>query len=225
MSQENPLDNLAWNTITSNHRHLAIIGEKAAIYNPQVFGFAGLKEDSSEAWSELAELIPLGVSKYIGFKPPENHQDWILVHEAYAHQMIVDTPVTFKEMEFETLTANDVPQMMELMKLTEAAPFEKRTIEMGRYIGYKVEGKLVAMGGERLNPVGYVEISAIGTHPDFRRRGFGRAITSTLTNEILERGEIPFLHVWEGNDAAYKLYEKLGYVTRKTVAVYVIQKK
>lgn len=38
---------------------------------------------------------------------------------------------------------------------------------MGRYIGLKVDEKLVAMGGERLNPAGYVEISAVGTHPEY----------------------------------------------------------
>ncbi len=224
MSQENPLDNLIWNSLTSNHRHLGIIGEKAAIYDPQVSLLVGLKENTNEAWSELAELVPPGVPKAIGFKPPKNHQDWTLVREANANQMIIEKPITFKEMQFETLTASDVPQMMELMKLTEAAPFEQRTIAMGKYIGYKVDGKLVAMGGERAHPVGFVEISAIGTHPDFRRRGIGTAITGTLTNDIIERGEVPFLHVWAGNEPAFKCYKRLGYVTRIIAPVYFVMK-
>jgi hypothetical protein len=147
MSQENSLDNVVWNSITNKHRHLAIIGEKAAIYDPQVSILAGLKEESNEAWSELAQLVPHHEPIAIGFKPPENHTDWTLMQEAIADQMIIEKPVTFKEMEFENLTISDVPQMMELMKLTDAAPFELRTIEMGKYIGLKVDGKLVAMGG------------------------------------------------------------------------------
>ncbi len=227
MREESPLDNLGWISLTGNHRHLGIIGEKAAIYDPQVSSFAGLKEESKEAWSELTELAPPGVPLAIGRvlrNPPEKQKGFTIEQRGNAIQMIIEEPIPFKEMEFETLTETDVPQMMELMKLTEATDLMPRTIEMGRYIGLKDDGKLMAMGGERLHSDGYVEISAIGTHPDYRRRGLGKAITATLTNEILMRGELPFLHVWEGNEPAYRLYKKLGYETRTVAPVWVITK-
>ena len=174
MSQEHPLDYPAWNALTTKHKHLGTIGEKAAIYDPQVFAFAAIKEESPEAWSELAELIPSNVPKLIQYKPPEN-KHWTIIHEAEADQMLLEKPATFKETEFETLTADDVPQMIDLMKLTDATTFEPRMIETGRYIGFKVDDRLVAMGGERFQVEGFVEVAAVGTHPDYRRRGLGRA--------------------------------------------------
>ena len=81
------------------------------------------------------------------------------------------------------------------------------------------------MGGERLKPKGYVAISGICTHPEYRGRGYAKAIKGALTNMILERGEIPFLHVSVNNSPALKLYEKLGYKTRRAVHVSGMIKK
>jgi predicted GNAT family acetyltransferase len=225
MIKEHPLDSLAWNSLTTKHRHLGIIGEKAAIYDPQVFAFAAIKEDSPEAWSELAELIPPNVPKYIQYKPPENNKDWTTLHEATGDQMILEKHAVFQETEFETLTVDDVPQMFALMKLTDATKFEPRMIETGKYIGYKVDERLVAMGGERFQVEGFVEVAAVGTHPDYRRRGLGRAITGSLANDILERGDTPFLHCWANNESAYRLYKRMGFETRVTFTVHVIMKK
>jgi predicted GNAT family acetyltransferase len=80
-----------------------------------------------------------------------------------------------------------------------------------------VDGKLIAMGGERMKPEGYTEVSGICTHPDHRGKGYAKAITGYLTNAILDRGEVPFLHVFVLNTPAIKLYEKLGYKIRRTV--------
>ena len=223
MSQEHPLDYLAWNSLSTKHKHLGKIGEKAAIYDPQVFAFAAIKEDTPEAWSELAKLIPPNVPKFIQYKPPENKY-WTIIHVAKGDQMILEKTASFKEIEFETLTVNDVPQMMELMKLTDATQFEPRMIETGRYIGFKVDNRLVAMGGERFQVEGFVEVAAVGTHPDYRRRGLGRAITGTLANGVLERGDAPFLHCWAENESAYGLYKRMGFETRITFTVYVIKK-
>lgn len=125
---------------------------------------------------------------------------------------------------FETLSVDDVPQMLELMELTDATKFEPRMIETGKYIGFKVDGRLGAMGGERFHVDGFVEVAAVGTHPDFRRRGLGRGITGTLANGILERGGIPFLHCWAENESAYGLYKNMGFETRWKFTVYVIKK-
>jgi len=138
--------------------------------------------------------------------------------------MVIEKPIPFAGMDFETLSESDVPQMIELMELTGAAPFMERTIEMGHYIGHKVDGKLVAMGGERMKAGDYVEMSGIGTHPDYRQRGFGKGITCTLTNEIFDRGKRPFLHCWDGNEPAFTIYKKLGFVTRVRSPVWVIRK-
>lgn len=219
MSVEHPLDNVAWNSLTTTHRHLGVIGKKAAKYRTQVSMIAGIAEHTDEAFAELAELSDPGVPvALIGNDPPEDHPDWMIgrrVGEAY--QMVIETPIMFEEKEFVALTLEDVPEMMALVELTQPGPFSPGTIEMGDYIGIKVDGKLVAMGGERMKPEGYTEVSGICTHPDHRGRGYAKAITGYVTNAILERGETPFLHVFNTNTPAIRLYEKLGYKKRRRI--------
>jgi predicted GNAT family acetyltransferase len=70
---------------------------------------------------------------------------------------------------------------------------------------------------------GFAEISAVCTHPAVRGRGLGAALTREAAAAILERGETPFLHVAEGNDAARRIYEQLGFVTRKVLAVEILR--
>jgi predicted GNAT family acetyltransferase len=225
MKQEHPLDNLIWDSIIQNHKHLAKTSENAAVYDPQVFNFAGLKENTNKAWTELAELVAPNRIITIAIEPPESQTHWEILHQLYVNQMIIEKPIPHKEIDFETLTTDDVPQMIELMEITGASPFTERTIDMGGYIGHKIDGKLVAMGGERMKVNEFVEISGIGTHPDYRNRGLGKAITGTLTNDIFERGEIPFLHCWDGNEPAFSLYKKLGFITRIRAPAYVIRRK
>ena len=62
-------------------------------------------------------------------------------------------------------------------KITKPDPFRNRTHELGQYYGIRVGGRLLAMAGERLSPVGYTEISAVCTHPDYRGRGYGRDLS------------------------------------------------
>jgi hypothetical protein len=92
---------------------LGIVGEKAAIYDPEVFSFVAIKEDSPEAWAELTELVPANVPKFIQYKPPMNNKNWTILHTATGDQMILNKPTTVKENVFETLSVDDIPQMLE----------------------------------------------------------------------------------------------------------------
>lgn len=51
------------------------------------------------------------------------------------------------------------------------APSSPGTLELGGYVGVRSGGRLVAMAGERMRPVGWAEISEVATHPGHRRRG------------------------------------------------------
>ncbi|MCD8129953.1 MAG: tRNA (guanosine(37)-N1)-methyltransferase TrmD [Lachnospiraceae bacterium] len=68
---------------------------------------------------------------------------------------------------------------------------------------------------------GYELAGFIGTHsegalgmlqvrPRFRRRGIAAALEAYMINEALKRGEIPFGHIFEGNEASLHLQRKLG---------------
>ena len=67
--------------------------------------------------------------------------------------------------------------MLELTAATEPGPFLPQTIQMGSYFGIRAsDGRLVAMAGERLQSTAFAEISAVCTHPEFRGRGYARAL-------------------------------------------------
>jgi predicted GNAT family acetyltransferase len=77
------------------------------------------------------------------------------------------------------------------------------------------------MAGERLQSTAFTEISAVCTHPDFRGRGYARALTTFLAAQILAAGKIPFLHVKSENGAKV-VYEKIGFRLRAAIYLSVI---
>ena len=121
-----------------------------------------------------------------------------------------------------TLGAADVPAMMELTKLTNPGPFAARTHELGTFLGIKVNGRPVAMAGERMKPANYTEITAVCVHPDHRGHGYAQALLGAVARGIVARGEIPFLHVFSDNDSAIALYRRQGMEIRRRLCVTVL---
>ena len=121
-----------------------------------------------------------------------------------------------------TLGADDVPAMMELRKLTNPGPFAPRTHELGTFLGVKIDGRLVAMAGERMKPADYTEITAVCVHPDHRGRGYAQALLGAIARQIAARGEIPFLHVFSDNESAIALYRRQGMEIRRRLWVTVL---
>ena len=226
MTNTHILDNPAWNSLTTTHKQLGITGEKAAKYNPKISVIGAVKENTLDAYAELEALTTPGVPiAIIGFSVPSELKGWMTLQSAETYQMIYSEPIDYPDTDYVELSKKDVPEMIKLVELTKPGPFSPGTIEMGRYIGIRIYGELVAMGGERMKPEGYVEISGICTHPAHRGKGYGTAITGILSNSILEQGETPFLHVFTQNTPAIRLYKELGYSTRKTIPVSAIMKQ
>ena len=95
---------------------------------------------------------------------------------------------------------------------------------MGRFFGVRHAGRLAAMAGQRMHPPGFVELSGVCTHPDFRGEGLATRLTNHVTRAILDTGETPFLHAWADNTGAIALYEKLGYRLRCEMNVAVFER-
>jgi len=133
-------------------------------------------------------------------------------------------PATKKKVEIVPLDMANVDEMIALTALTKPGPFGKRTIEFGNYHGIFEDGKLVAMGGERLHLDGHTEISAICTHPDYQGRGYGAKMTHYLAESVMQKGETPFLHARVDNLKAIDLYKKLGFEIRTGMQFYIFRK-
>lgn len=93
---------------------------------------------------------------------------------------------------------------------------------MGNYYGIYKNNQLIAVTGERMQMNEYIEVSAVITHPDHCGKGYAKQLVTHTVNSILDQNKTPFLHVAESNIGAIKLYEKLGFKTRKKISVWNI---
>ena len=219
-----PLDRPIWSALTTRQADIAESAGTAVRLKPDYGVFAAAADASAGARAMLAHLRcdaeGLWCVEIDEVVPPTG---MIVHHTAPCVQMVADH-VEASEPPFtiETLGEADAAQMFALARLTEPGPFFQQTHLMGSFIGVKKEGRLVAMAGERLRPVGYTEVSGVCTHPDFRGRGYAGGLMQTVARRILARGETPFLHSYASNSGAIALYEALGFRLRSSIMLTVL---
>jgi len=217
------LDNPVWSALTGPQRDYGQVVGDIARYRPEVslFGaFVGLP--GPRQWTAMAELIGAdGVVITTGptGPPPEG---WTVEFDGVGVQMTGEDVDVARQLDapegadLVRLGADDVADMLELVALARPGPFAPSTWELGGYVGVRRAGRLVAMAGERMRPVGWAEISAVATHPDHRRQGLGELLVRVVSVGIRARGELPLLHVASDNTSAIRLYQAMGFVVRRT---------
>jgi predicted GNAT family acetyltransferase len=210
-----PLDRPVWNALISRQAHLARGGARALRFDPDYGQFAAAADPR-----DTDALLPLIADGSIGVVeaadtpfPGGSH-----AHHAICNQMIA-AAITPGEPHFDVvpLGDGDAEKMLALATLTKPGPFFRHTNRLGDFIGVKIEGRLVAMAGERMKPQGFTEVSGVCTHPDFRGRGFAGGLMRLVAQRIIARGETPFLHVYADNAGAIALYEALGFRFRAAI--------
>ena len=78
------------------------------------------------------------------------------------------------------------------------------------------------MAGQRTRLPGFIEVSAVCTHPAARGRGYARTAMAQVIADILDRGATPFLHAFADNPAI-RVYEALGFTHRHSLHLAVLQ--
>jgi len=84
----------------------------------------------------------------------------------------------------------------------------------GVYYGVRNAGRLVAAAGTHVISREH-RLAAVGnvmTHHDFRGRGYAKAVTSAVTQELLRMCDDVVLNVRADNPPALAAYTALGYV-------------
>lgn len=219
---DSPLDNPAWHALRGPQAHLAESSEdgRALRFDPDVSVFTALDRQDEGAWASLAELVgPGGSSALFRAHVAPAPRGWQEVFRVPCFQMVAGELPAVPEVEITPLGAADAPQMQALVELTDPGPFRPRTVEMGRYLGVRRGGRLLAMAGERMHLPGFREVSAVCTHPDARGEGLAAALTARVVERIRAQGEQAFLHVTTTNVAAQRLYAALGFETRREQVV------
>lgn len=224
------LDNMIWNAITTGNSDIAIVNDEVGRYLPDIAPFAGMKEFNEVNLQKLYEFIPVAGRVAISSLKKMEHDEskWKLVQAMDVTQMVYEHPinifVTRSSSLIVPLTDEHIPLMLELTALTKPGPFLERTIEFGNYFGIFIDGRLAAMTGQRMNPVPYMEVSAVCTHPDFRGNGYAKALMLHVMKIILDISFTPFLHVLTSNIIAIQLYESIGFRKRTELFVDVIER-
>ena len=212
------LDNPCRSCLATRHAHVARGGALARRYPPEISPIAALSGDAPANVAALEALVDVGDEfGVLGPYAPKLGRDWEITLDAEATQMLRADRAPLPEggPEVVALGPDDVADMLSLVELTQPGPFRRRTIELGRFIGIREKGRLVAMAGERSWIGDCREVSGVCTHPDAQGRGHARALIARVVNRMLRAGETPFLHAETGNARAIALYESLGFVERR----------
>ncbi len=201
------LDNPFWSALRSRHRDIALCRGEAARYPAQFAPFLGVASAQAEVADAIDALVGADESVYLLGVAPALPHGWVLDAFAPLAQMICPAPIAVV----------DGPAVI---GLTEAHRADVLALTALVYPHYR----LAAMIGERLGTDAQQEISAVCTHPDFNGRGYARRLIALLSNDNLERGRLPFLHVSHQNHRAKQLYEQLGYSHRRDIGFWSLRR-
>ncbi|MGD0627954.1 MAG: GNAT family N-acetyltransferase [Terracidiphilus sp.] len=224
------LDNPILNSLRTGHSSLAVTQGVARRFPAEIGPLSGVPDQSEESYADLRELAgPQSVVALFLDEPPAPPPGWTLLRGGLLDQMVCDEPRRRQphllplEAEMRPLTAEDAHAMVVLATLTEPGPFHLRTLELGAFFGVFHKCRLVAMAGQRLSLPGYVEVSAVCTHPDFRGRGYAPALMSTVMEHIVAHGKTPILHSFSSNAVAIAVYRSLGFTFRRSFHLAVLR--
>lgn len=211
------LDNAAWHSLAGPHAHFAIGDDLVRRYPADVAPFVAVRTwDDPGVWDALRELVgpgaEVGLSGYEGDLPV----GWESLGGIEGVQLVeTDALRPRPDDEAIELDADDAAEMMAIVERNQPGPFRPRTHELGRYIGIRREGRLVAMAGERLHPTGWTEISAVAVDADHRRQGLASRLVLDVAFHIQQRGDRALMHAAASNVGAIAAYERLGFTLRR----------
>ena len=215
------LDNPVWHALSGPQATVAEGTDAALRYDPEVSVFAAVPDDPAPAsWDALGDVVGPGGAAVVVRDVVPVPPGWTERFRMPGLQMLRDRPIDGAKgsratLEVLRLDVADVPEIMDLVEHARPGPFAARTIELGSYYGMRDDGALVALAGTRMRLPGYTELSAVCTDDEHRGRGLAKVLVAHLVDEILGRGEVACLHVVHNNTPAVRLYETLGFTTRR----------
>lgn len=211
------LDNPAWSSLTGAHARFASGNALVKHFPEDVCPFVGIKDWSDpDIWDAIIDVFGHGAEVGVSHADPALPDGWTRLGTHPGVQLVQTARLQpCRCEEAAELGLEDVPEMLDLVERTRPGPFLPRTVEMGRYIGVRRDGKLVAMAGERLHPAGWTEISAVCVDLAYRRQGLASRLVLDVAHGIQSRGDTALLHASAANTGAIAGYQKLGFRLRR----------
>ncbi|MFT4213776.1 MAG: GNAT family N-acetyltransferase [Microbacterium sp.] len=211
------LDDAAWHSLAGPHTRFAIGDHLVRRYPADVAAFVGVRDwGDPGVWDSLAHVVGSGETFGITAAQPALPPGWEYEWNGEGVQLVeTDRLHPRPDEEAVELGADDAAEMLALVERNQPGPFFARTYELGRYVGIRRGGRLIAMAGERLHPAGWTEISAVATDEQHRRQGLASRLVLDVAHAIRQRGDRAFLHAAAANTGAIAAYEKLGFGLRR----------
>ncbi|PTT02851.1 GNAT family N-acetyltransferase [Flavobacterium sp. HMWF030] len=223
-AEEYKLDNPVWNAVSEIHSKFAIDYNGTKFYNPDYCLFGGFIdiESTKEATFQYSSLTD---NFFVVGTQPALPDSLKITKELVCLQMIISEKIELSiDTEIIKLTRDHNEALCNLVNLVQPGYFKNKTPFLGDYFGIFKDKQLIAITGERMKMNDFTEVSAIITHPDHTGKGYAKQLIAHVVNRIFDQNKIPFLHVVESNIGAIKLYEKLGFVTRRKMSFWHISK-
>ncbi|KAA3642325.1 MAG: GNAT family N-acetyltransferase [Chloroflexi bacterium] len=170
---------------------------------------------------DIAHLLPNRFYSLISPRLEEPLQDTYDLEDAGEHYIMALTDITkvtqvsVDTFDIRALIHSDLDDIEALYSSSYPGHwFTERMLATGKYFGLRDdEEQLVSIAGIHVYSAEY-KLAALGnitTHPDARGRGFGKAVTAALCQDLLKTvGDIS-LTVQAANQQAIHIYEKLGF--------------
>ncbi|MFM7027363.1 MAG: GNAT family N-acetyltransferase [Chakrabartia sp.] len=223
MMTPHPLDRPAFAALWSDWASFAQTQGNARRLHPHYGPFAASKDPM-----QLDELVPLArahgpvwiVEDHLPDQLPKGLR---LEKQAEVIQMVAaDLIAPSLPDDMADLPDRDGPEMRALAVMTEPGPFAEKTHLLGRFVGVRRNGQIIAIAGERMRLPGFTEVSGVCTHPDARGQGLAAALTYEIARGIHATGAVPFLHCYPENRPAVAAYERIGFTTRRRLSAFIL---
>lgn len=219
------LDNCLWHALRDTQQDFSLGQAPAFRFRPDVLPFIGFDDTVSAPLTALQYLMTPGEQVFVVGDLPATLSGWEVLRQLDGAQMVCTQllPAAAKQpADIVLLTEADWEEMFRLVQAVQPGYYRERTPLLGVYRGIKVDGKLVAMAGERFRLPGLIEVSAVCTYPAYSGRGYAQQLTTAVCEHIFEQGAVPFLHVLRSNTRAIALYERLGFYKRRDIPFYQV---
>jgi GNAT superfamily N-acetyltransferase len=217
------LDNPVWYSLSETHRDISINYHNIKFYDPSYCTFGGFIETDNLVL-QIDEYSKLTNHFFVVGEKPLFSEKVFLRKELTCLQMVMEKRIeTNIEEKIIKLDITLATALSTLVNEVQPGYFKKKTNLMGDYFGIVSDEKLVAVTGERMKMNAFTEVSAVITHPSYTGRGFAKQLVAHTANQVFDENKIPYLHVAETNLGAIRLYEKLGFKTRRKISFWNLE--
>ena len=219
---EYKLDNPVWHSLSESHQIFAVNFTDIKFYHPDYCPFGGF-QSLRNIMGPITEYSTMAGSFFVVGERPDIPIHLNMQKELVCLQMIIKHKINIKqEDEIIPISADQAEDLIELVNLVQPGYFKRKTFQLGKYFGIIKEDALISVSGERMKMNDFVEVSSIVTHPDHTGKGYAKQLIAHTVNRIMDQHKTPYLHVLETNEAAIKLYEKLGFTIRRKISFWNI---